>query len=510
MSPASQKPNIQSGSVPRPPVVVVMGHIDHGKSSLLDYIRKTNVTAGEAGGITQHMYAYEIEHQGEGGGKRKITFIDTPGHAAFSLMRERGAVVADIAILVVAADDGVKAQTVEALKTIRGNNVPFIVALNKIDKEGANSERVKQELAEKEVFVEGYGGDVPLVPISAKRGDGIPELLDMVLLVADMRELTGDPEANAEGIVIEAHRDERVGISATLIIKNGILRKGMYVAIGGSVAPARRVENFLGKTVDEATFSAPVHVYGFAELPSVGATFKASESQEEAIAAANLLKDEVAKTPVSAPRREETAEDVAVVPIIIKADTMGTLEAIEKEVGLLSPERVRPYILGKGIGTVGEADVARALGKEKAIVVAFNTKVERRAEELATREKVSIGTFTIIYELIEWLEKELTKHRPKVMVEDVIGSAKIIRVFSRTKDKQVVGGRVKTGRLTTSKEVRVIRRENTIGHGRILELQQQKQKTNEVLEGVEFGAMIESRHEIAPGDVIEAIERVER
>ncbi|MBI4121307.1 MAG: translation initiation factor IF-2 [Parcubacteria group bacterium] len=510
MSPKAQQQKKEAGAVPRPPVVVVMGHIDHGKSTLLDYIRKTNVTAGEAGGITQHMYAYEIEHHNEGGEKRKITFIDTPGHAAFSLMRERGAEVADIAILVVAADDGVKAQTAEALKTIRDNNVPFIVALNKIDKEGANPERVKQELAEKEVFVEGYGGDVPTVAISAKRGDGIPELLDMVLLLADLRGLTGNPETSAEGIVIEAHRDERAGISATLIIKNGTLKKGAYVATGGSVAPTRRIEDFLGKSITEATFSAPVHLYGFADLPNVGTTFQAFESQEEAIEASNRLKEEMLRARVAAPKREAVADDAAMVPLIIKADSVGALEAIEKEIGLLSLERVIPHILGKGIGTVGEADVARALGKEKAIVVAFNTKVERRAEELALREKVSIGTFSIIYELIEWLEKELVKHRPKIMVEDVIGSAKIIRVFSRTKDKQVIGGRVKTGKLTTGKEVRVIRRENEIGHGRILELQQQKSKTNEVLEGLEFGAMVESRYEIAAGDVIEAIERVER
>ena len=273
--------------IPRPPIVVIMGHIDHGKSSLLDYIRKTNIVEGEAGGITQHLSAYEVTHHLDQTRKdalasNRITFLDTPGHEAFSKMRARGAGVADIAILVVSAEDGVKEQTKEALRSIKEAGIPYIIAINKIDKPNANIERTKQNLAENEIYLEGFGGDVPFVPISAKLGTGIPDLLDMMLLVAEMENLTGDTFLPAEGIVVESNIDTKRGTSATLIITNGTLKKGMFILAEESMSPVRAIENFLGKQVSEATFSSPVQITGFDALPSVGSTFRAYANKKDA------------------------------------------------------------------------------------------------------------------------------------------------------------------------------------------------------------------------------------
>ncbi|HJL55587.1 MAG TPA: GTP-binding protein, partial [Candidatus Paceibacterota bacterium] len=259
----------------RPPVIVVMGHIDHGKSALLDYIRKTNIVESEHGGITQHLSAYEVTHK-----ERKITFLDTPGHEAFKKMRFRGAEVADIAVLVVSAEEGVKAQTLEALKSIRENKIPFIVAINKIDKPSADVEKTKQNILENEIYLEGLGGNVPFTPISAKTGEGIPELLDMMLLVADLEELSGNSEGQASGIVIESHLDQKKGISTTLIIKDGILKIGSFIVAGDALSPVRIMEDFHGEQIKEAVFSSPVKVVGFSKIPVVGSSFETFKSKK--------------------------------------------------------------------------------------------------------------------------------------------------------------------------------------------------------------------------------------
>jgi translation initiation factor IF-2 len=265
----------------RPPIVVVMGHVDHGKSTLLDYIRNTNVVAGEAGGITQHMAAYEVEHEHEGQ-KQRITFIDTPGHAAFKTIRSRGANVADIAILVVAADDGVKAQTLEALASIQASNTPFIVAINKIDKPNADVERAKYSLLEHGVYLEGLGGDIPWAPISAKQGTGVRELLDLVILATELTELTGNPTQDASGFVIEANRDPKRGVAATLIVTNGSMQTGMFVAAGSAVSPLRHMEDSRGKTMKEVSFSSPVRVFGFDSMPEAGSVFTSHHTRSDA------------------------------------------------------------------------------------------------------------------------------------------------------------------------------------------------------------------------------------
>lgn len=499
-------PNI----IPRPPIVVIMGHIDHGKSSLLDYIRKSNVVEGEAGGITQHLSAYEVEHQlsetrKDGLASNRITFLDTPGHEAFSKMRARGAGVADIAILVVSAEDGVKEQTKEALKSIKEAGIPYIVAINKIDKPNANIERTKQNLAENEIYLEGFGGDVPFVPISAKVGTGVSDLLDMMLLVAEMENLTGDTSLPAEGIVVESNIDTKRGTSATLIITNGTLKKGMFILSEESMSPVRAIENFLGKQVAEATFSSPVQITGFDALPAVGSTFRAYSNKKDAERVQLELREAKSKEKVKEVMRTiPLADDALVVPIVLKSDVAGTLEAIEKELAKIERERVLIKIIAKGVGTIGENDAKLASGSDSAIIIGFHTKVERGAQDIAERFGVTIKTFDIIYKLSEWLNEELDRRTPKIMGEEVVGTAKVLKTFSVAKHKQVIGGKVTTGFLEVGAQVKIMRRDVEIGRGKIGGLQQQKLASKKVEEGNECGMMIEAKIEIAGGDILEA------
>lgn len=500
------KKTTTSSIVPRPPIIVIMGHIDHGKSSLLDYIRKSNVVEGEAGGITQHLSAYEVEHKRKDNlSADRITFLDTPGHEAFSKMRARGANVADIAILVVSAEDGVKEQTKEALRSIKEAGVPYIVAINKIDKPNANIERTKQNLAENEIYLEGFGGDVPFVPISAKLGTGVPELLDMMLLVAEMENLTGDTSLAAEGIVVESHIDTKRGTSATLIITNGTLRKGMFILAEESMAPVRAIENFLGKQVSEATFSSPIQITGFDAIPAVGSTFRAYTNKKDAEVAQLMLREARSKEKVKEVARTiPLANDALVVPIVLKSDVAGTLEAIEKELAKIERERVVIKIIAKGVGTIGENDAKLASGSSDAIILGFHTKVERGAQDIAERFGITIKTFDIIYKLSEWLNEELDRRTPKVMGEETVGTAKILKIFSATKHKQVIGGKVLTGALEVGAQVKIMRRDVEIGRGKIEGLQAQKLATKKVDEGNECGMMVDAKMEIAGGDVLEA------
>lgn len=493
------KPELHNSE--RPPVVAIMGHIDHGKSTLLSYIRKSSKPLSEAGGITQHISAYEVEHTGEDK-KHTITFLDTPGHEAFVGIRKRGASVADIAVLVVSAEDGVKPQTVEALNSIRESKTPFIVAINKIDKPEANIEKTKQSLAENEVYVEGYGGDIPVVSVSAKTGEGVPELLDMILLVSELEELTGDKNAKGSGIVIESNRDIQKGISATCIVKNGTLKKGMFVVSGVALAPIRIMENYLGKPLQEATFSSPIKIIGWDELPVVGDTFTAFDTREEA-------KEEIEKHVLGMEneKRDKSAVEDSVsaqsIPIVVKADTGSSLEAVVSEIKKLNTEKMSVQIISSGIGTISENDIRLADGTKKGIVIGFNTKIDAPAKALAERNEIEVQTFDIIYKMSEWLAETLTERTPKVDVDESTGLAKILKIFSKTKDKQIIGARIENGKIALGTEVKIFRRDAEIGKGRVKELQQQKNKTSEVSAG-EFGALVEAKIEIAPGDKIES------
>ncbi len=490
-----------SHSIERPPVVVVMGHVDHGKSTLLDFIRKSNVVAGEAGGITQHVAAYEVERE-KGGEKKRITFIDTPGHAAFSAIRARGANVADIAILVVAADDGVKAQTLEALSQIREAGIPFVVAINKIDKPNADLNRTHASLLEKEVYLEKLGGDVPWAAISAKTGQGVDELLDLILLLAEMQEFKADPSVAAEGYVIEAHRDQKRGIAATLIITSGTLKSGMAVLAGRAIAPVRLMENHQGKSIKEATFSTPVALIGFDELPSVGETFTSFKNKKDAEAA----RASIAPVSSAATRQTETTEGRYYMPIIVRADVTGSLEALLQEIARLGDEYARVNIVQSGIGNIVEGDIKTALaGTSHAVVIGFNVGIDPIAEGLARERGVTFEFFNIIYKLTERVEELLKAAQPKRVIEEVVGRARILKVFSSRKQEHVIGASVSEGYIGKADTVRILRRKVVVGEGAFINIQTNRQNVEKVQAGTEFGAQLEASFEPAEGDIIEYV-----
>jgi len=490
------KPNI----VKRPPVVVVMGHIDHGKSTLLDTIRKSNIVDGEAGGITQHLSAYVVEHTTKDGAKGNITFLDTPGHEAFQQMRLRGADVADVAILIVSAEDGVKPQTLEALESIKQADIPYIVAINKIDKPGADIPKTQSSLIENEIYIEGMGGDIPWCPISAKSNEGIDELLDVVILAADLNDLTGDTTAPATGKVIEANLDPQRGNTATLIVNNGTLRSGEVVVSGTSYAPVRIMEDFTGATIKEAGLSAPIRIVGFNEVPKVGDEFyvvKNKKEAEKAIEENSVAKDET--------RMERT--ELPIIPILIKADVSGTIEAIQHELNKFESDRIIIRVIGTGVGDITAMDVQNVSATKESIIVGFNVKIERAAKDLAERLGVEIDTFGIIYELSEWLNNALKNRTPQKEEAVVTGKAKVLREFSIQKNIHVLGGRVEEGSLKLNQTVRILRRDIEIGTGKLKNIQQAKSDIEQVTEG-EFGMQLETRAEVAAGDYLEAFDLV--
>lgn len=497
---AKKQKNTEPNLVKRPPVVVIMGHIDHGKSTLLDSIRKSNVVDGEAGGITQHLSAYVVEHTTKEGVAGKITFLDTPGHAAFQQMRLRGADVADVAILIVSAEDGVKPQTLEALESIKQAEIPYIVAINKIDKPGADIPKTQSSLIEHEIYIEGMGGDIPWAAISAKGGDGIDDLLDLVVLSADLAELTGDTNAPGSGTVIEGHLDQQRGTTATLIVKNGTVKSGQVIVTGKAMAPVRIMEDFTGKSIKEATFSEPIGIIGFNAVPKVGATFTTVESKKEA---ERLIAESDTKTE----SRNFSDTNLPIVPILIKADVLGTIDAIKHELNKFTSDRIMVRIIGASVGDITDADVQDVSATENAIIVGFNVKVTRQAKELSERLGVEIDTFSIIYELAEWLETALKSRTPKKEEEHVTGKAKILVYFSTHKTTHVLGGKIEEGTLKVKQPVRIMRRDIEIGKGTLTNLQSMKKDVDSISEG-EFGMQIQAKVDPAPGDIIEAFDTV--
>lgn len=486
--------------VKRPPVVVIMGHIDHGKSTLLDYIRKSNIVENEAGGITQHLGSYEVMHN-----KQKITFLDTPGHEAFCSIRERGANVADIAVLVVSAEDGVKTQTIEALKCIKEEKIPFIVAVNKIDKPEADVEKTKQSLAEAEIYVEGYGGDIPVVAISAKNGTGVPELLDMIILVSDLGDFKASEQKPAEGTIIEAGLDSKKGIYATILIKDGSLKIGSAVVAEDAYSPVRIMEDWEGKALKTATFSSPVKVIGWNKIPRVGAGFSTLKNKKEAEESSSAYK----RNPARAPETSST-ENVISLPFIIKADAIGSMEGIKHEIEKIKEPKVAIKIVSEGVGNINEGDVKIAQGDPNITILSFNSKPDAKAKSILERSSLRIESFDVIYKLVEFIKKEVLEKIPKEYIDEVSGTAKILAVFSKVKDKQILGGKVQQGSLLVGSEVKILRRDAEIGKGKIKELQQQKVKTSEVKEGFEFGTLVESKIEIALGDKLQGFKTVEK
>jgi translation initiation factor IF-2 len=500
--------NFNSSIKKRAPIVAIVGHVDHGKSSLLDFIRQSKIVDSEAGGITQHISAYEVNWKTSDGKESNITFLDTPGHAAFQSMRERGAQMADIGILIVSAEDGAKAQTKEAWETLERSGIPVIVAINKVDKPGANIEMTKNSLSEIGVYVETWGGTIPFVPISAKTGAGVDELLDLIVLQADMIDLDYNDNEEAEGVVLESFVDTKRGTSATLVLKKGAIHKGAIIQSDVSISPTRIMENFLGKAVDSAVAGQAIKVTGFDVVPNAGANFKSFDKKKDAEIAQETAKREAQEVRMLDYSHQEFQfldEDIFVLPIILKTDVLGTLEAVLQEIKNIEIENVKIKIISKGVGPINEKDIQSAKADKNSLVIAFHTTVDKKAREQSEIHGVKIHEFDIIYKLSEWLHEITKDAKPKKEIEEVIGSLKVIRVFNRSKDAQVVGGKVYSGSMKNKHTIQIVRRDTTIGKGRIVELQQFKQPVNEVKEGNECGLMVDSKYDIAEGDFLQVI-----
>jgi translation initiation factor IF-2 len=507
MSDKNQNNNLKE----RQPIVVVMGHVDHGKSSLLDAIRNSNIVDGEIGGITQHVSAYEISHEMKDKKEiKKITFLDTPGHEAFGSMRESGAKIADIAILIVSAEDGVMPQTIEAQKTIVENNIPYLVAISKVDKPNANIQKTKNSLIENGIYLEGMGGDISFVEIDSKSKKGIPELIDTILLVAEMADLKYDPSKNAEGFVLESLLDGKRGISSTLIIKDGVMPKSGAILADTALSPIRIIEDFAGKSISMAHAGQVIKVTGFDGAPKVNGNFISSSDKKELEKLQAERKNNTTQK-ILDPKAYRNAK--LVIPVVLKADTLGTLSAVEREIKKIEYNKktdeetgIKVKIIGGGIGNITESDVLATSHDENVVIVGFNVKIENKAKDEAERLGITLTTFDIIYKLAEWWNEKVDERLPHEEIEKTTGKLKILKLFSANKDKQVLGGRVLEGSIKLNAKVKIYRRDFEIGSGKIIELQSMKIKTNEVLEGNECGLMIESKTEIIPGDIIESIE----
>ena len=490
-------PKEQKKSI-RPPVVVIMGHVDHGKSTLLDYIRKTNLTEREVGGITQKIAAYEAVHN-----DKTITFLDTPGHEAFSSLRERGSQVADIAILIVAVDDGVQPQTIEAIKVIQKNKLPFVVALNKIDKQGVDNQRTINQLIEHGVYLEGFGGDIPYTGISAKTGRGVLELLELILITADLNEVTANAENKASGTVIESHLDPRRGISATLIIKDGKIKKGDFVVADKAMAGTRIMESFLSKPIIEAEASSPIIITGFDALPKPGTIFETFESKKEAEQKIAINKEKEKEVEL----KTEIAEDVKIIPIIIKADFAGSIEAIEKELLKHKSETAVFKVIARGVGDVNENDIKLAAGNSDSIIAGFGVKAPKQIIEQSQKTNIEIAVFPIIYHLTDWLKEQLEKRRPKKEILESKGKAKILKIFKQESNRSVIGGEVIGGEIAANNILQIIRRNNVLGEAKIINLEKNKSKVPSVKGNEQFGMLIESKLELASSDILEGFEK---
>ncbi|RHT74916.1 translation initiation factor IF-2 [Ruminococcaceae bacterium AM28-23LB] len=491
---------------PRPPVVVVMGHVDHGKTSLLDAIRHAHVTEGEAGGITQHIGAYQVQLD-----DRLITFLDTPGHAAFTSMRARGAQVTDVAILVVAADDGIMPQTVEAINHAKAAGVPIIVAVNKIDKEGANPDRVLQQLTEYELVPEEWGGDTIVCNISAKQNIGIENLLEMVLLTADIQELKANPDRRAKGTVIEAKLDRGRGPVATILIQNGTLHTGDIVIAGKTVGRVRAMTDDRGRKLDSAGPSMPVEIIGLSEVPDAGDLFYAVEDERMARELAEQRKTEE-KDEKAKMQEKITLEnlfshikegEVKDFNIIVKADVQGSAEAVTASLRKLSNEEVRVQVIHSGVGGINESDVMLAAASG-AIIVGFNVRPEPAAADSAARQDVEIRTYRIIYDCLEEIESAMKGMLAPKFQEMVIGHAEVRQTFKVSGVGTIAGCYVTDGKVQRAAQVRIVRDNIVIHEGVLSTLRRFKDDAKEVSSGYECGMSFEKYNDIKEGDVIEA------
>lgn len=498
------------GTTPRPPVIVVMGHVDHGKTKLLDSIRNTNVMAGEAGGITQHIGAYQVVWTNpKTKEKTPLTFIDTPGHEAFTVMRSRGAKVADIAILVVAADDSVKPQTIEAINIIKAAKIPLVVAVNKIDKPGADPKRVYADLAQHGVQVEGWGGDVPKVEISAKQNVNIDVLLDTLLIVADMNAeaIKADPDRPAAGTVIEAHVDKGAGPVATILVQTGTLRINDPLVVNGEIyGKVRALKDHRGEPLTSAPPSTPVRILGFKIAPQVGDVLDVSKASSAAAVDVRGKKSQQtgAEQHISTAQQiEETEEGKKTLALVIKADTLGSLEAIIGSLENIKSDQVGIKVIAKGLGNIVADDVKRA-ETSHGMIFGFNVTTSPVAFEMIQASGVVFEQFRVIYDLLDRVKDELEKLLIPELVTTELGIFKVLALFRTEKKVMIVGGRVEKGKLVKDAKARVKRSGEIVGLGKIAQLQSGKQSVNEVPEGNECGLQFEGKIKLEEGDVLEA------
>ncbi len=492
--------------MPRPPVVVVMGHVDHGKTSLLDAVRSTNVIEGEAGGITQHIGAYKVKIN-----DREITFLDTPGHEAFTAMRARGAQITDIAILVVAANDGVMPQTIEAINHAKAAGIPIVVAINKIDVEGANIDRVKQELMEYELVPEEWGGDTIFVPISAKKRVNIDNLLEMVLLVADMKELKSNPNKQSKGVVIEAKLDKSKGAVATMLVQRGTLDVGDTIVVGSVIGRIRTMTDDKGKKVKKATASTPVEITGLTEVPEAGETFYEVKDEKTAKHLIEKRKNQARDKALNATTRV-TLDDLfnqiekgnlKQLNLIVKADVQGSVEAVKQSLEKLSNDEVKVKVIHANVGAVTQSDVTLAK-VSNAIIIAFNVRPEPLAKDMAEKDEVEIKIYSVIYNAIEDVEAAMKGMLDPVYQEVIIGNAEVRQTFKISNVGTIAGCYVTTGKVARNAGVRVLRDNVVIHEGKLISLKRMKDDAKEVASGYECGVQLENYNDIKEGDIIEA------
>jgi translation initiation factor IF-2 len=518
--PSAPKP-VQTGSpqkrksdqtATRPPVVTIMGHVDHGKTSLLDYIRKANVASREHGGITQHIGAYQVELP-EG----KITFLDTPGHAAFTAMRARGAQVTDIAILVIAADDGIMPQTIEAINHIKAAKVPMIVAVNKIDKPGANPERSIMQLTEHEIVPEAYGGQTIVCNVSAVTGEGIPHLLEMILLQAEIMQLKADPKADLEGIVIEGKLERGRGPVATVLVQEGTLHVGDAISVGGTFGKIKAMTDYKGDRLNEAGPSTPAEILGLSDVPMAGDKVESEADERTAREVAEKRQMDSRAKSLEAPSRgitlselkaKLTAGEMKDLNLVVKADVQGSVEAVRGLLEKLESDEVEVKVIHSGVGSITESDIllASAAG---AICIGFNIKPEPGAKREAERRKVEIRTYTIIYELIEDIEAAIKGMLEPKFQEEYLGTAEIRQVFNLTRYGMVAGSHCTDGKLTRNALVRVKRGNDLVYEGKVASLKHLKDDVREVTQGFDCGIQFENWTGFKAGDVVAAHELVQ-
>lgn len=495
--------------VKRPAVVTIMGHVDHGKTTLLDTIRKTDVVSGEAGGITQAISAYQVKHNGE-----TITFIDTPGHAAFTEMRARGASITDIVIIIVAADDGVMPQTKEAIDHAKAANVPILVAINKIDKPGANVERVLSELAEYGLTPEEWGGDTICTSISAKTGEGVDKLLENILLVAELEEYKANPKRYAIGSVVEATLDKHVGAKVTVLVQNGTLRLGDPIVVGTSFGKIRTLKNDKGEEITEALPSQPVEITGINEIPSAGDKFMAFETEKQArsIGEARREEEKLKKNSKASVSLEDLfakiQDGIKEINVIIKADVNGSAEAVKNSLEKIEVEGVKVKVIRSTVGAITESDIVLA-SASNAIIIGFNIRPNNSIKDYAKEQGVEIRLYDIIYKAVEDMENAMQGLLDPTYVEKVTGSAEVRQLFKFSKVGVIAGSYVLDGVIKSNSEARIIRDSKVIYDGEIGSLQREKDSVKEVKKGLECGITVTNFNDIKVGDIIEAYEMVE-